>query len=430
MKKTTVIALILVSLMTLGMVVIVQPVHAQAQKYITINADGSITPSSAPLQRVGNLYTLASDENECISVQRNGATLDGNGRSISAIQLDGVINVTVRNFLIMGGGEVQNEHTFAGISLIATSNSIVANNSIIRIYNFLDLTVWDELVVGIFVANSSSNIISANNLVNNWRGMFFQDASYNLIVENNIIYNSTDHYGYGGNSGISFQSASNNTIYHNNFEVNTGQEAGDSYFGSVNVWDYGFPLGGNYWINYLTRYLNVSEIGTSGIGNTSYFIDSLESSYKMNNTDRYPLMEPLNSTFSALQATPPRLSVMSPLSKTYRNSNVSLAFSVAVLSPVKTVNWAGYSLDGEPNITIPISSAAANITIGNMTNGRHQITIYANDTYGNTAAPQTINFTIAKPEPFPTMTVATVLGAVAVIVVVAVLWVYFKKRKR
>jgi hypothetical protein len=50
-----------------------------------------------------------------------------------------------------------------------------------------------------------------------------------------------------------------------------------------NVWDDGYPSGGNYWSDYQTTYPNASEIDSSGIWNTPYVIDA-------NNTDHYPLM--------------------------------------------------------------------------------------------------------------------------------------------
>lgn len=82
----------------------------------------------------------------------------------------------------------------------------------------------------------------------------------------------------------------------------------------------------------------------------------------------------------------------------------------------------GYSLDNQQNVTI-----TGNETIANMTIGLHGIIIYTNDTFGNMGI-TTVNFTIAKPQPFPTLTVTAVSGAVAVAVVAGLL-VYFKKRK-
>jgi hypothetical protein len=97
---------------------------------------------------------------------------------------------------------------------------------------------------------------------------------------------------------------------------------------------------------------------------------------------------------------------------------VSLVFTVD-----KQVNWTGYSLDGEQNVTI-----TGNTTIANMTNGLHSITVYANDTFGNVGASQTITFTIAKPEPFPTATVAAVSTALAAIAFIGLV-LYLRKHK-
>jgi hypothetical protein len=56
-------------------------------------------------------------------------------------------------------------------------------------------------------------------------------------------------------------------------------------YNSTNVWDNGYPSGGNYWSDYQTKYLNATEIDSSSIWNTPYVIDT-------NNTDFYPLMTP------------------------------------------------------------------------------------------------------------------------------------------
>ena len=66
-----------------------------------------------------------------------------------------------------------------------------------------------------------------------------------------------------------------------------------------------------------------------------------------------------------------------------------------------------------------------------LSNGEHNVTVYANDTFGYVYASQTVNFTVALPpeiKPFPTVTVASVSGVLAVIVGAGLL-VYFKKHK-
>jgi hypothetical protein len=115
---------------------------------------------------------------------------------------------------------------------------------------------------------------------------------------------------------------------------------------------------------------------------------------------------------------PPEIKVVSPASQTYNGSSVSLVFTVN-----KPVNWMGYSLDGQDNVTV-----SGNATIAGLSNGLHNVTVYARDELENTGASETVSFTVAKPEPFPaTLVVAPVAS---VVVVGAVLAIYFKKRKR
>ena len=83
----------------------------------------------------------------------------------------------------------------------------------------------------------------------------------------------------------------------------------------------------------------------------------------------------------------------------------------------------GYSLDGKENVTI-----TGNVTLTGFSSGSHNIRAYANDTFGNMGASETVSFTIQQP--FPVATIAAVSVVVAIVVVVAGLLVYQKKHKR
>jgi N-acetylneuraminic acid mutarotase len=113
---------------------------------------------------------------------------------------------------------------------------------------------------------------------------------------------------------------------------------------------------------------------------------------------------------------PPAVAVISPENKKYDANNVSLTFTVN-----KPALWMGFSLDGQETVTI-----TGNTTIAGLSNGSHNLTVYANDTFGNAGASQTIQFTINQPEPFPTTQVA---AAIAATVFGAGLLFYLKKRK-
>jgi hypothetical protein len=114
---------------------------------------------------------------------------------------------------------------------------------------------------------------------------------------------------------------------------------------------------------------------------------------------------------------PPKIKVLSPTNQLYNESSVSLVFTVN-----KPVNWTGYSLDGDENVTV-----TGNTTLTGLTSGLHNVTVYAKDEFGNTGTSETIIFNVAK-EPFPAVPVAA--ASVATIAMVGVgLLVYLKKRK-
>ena len=84
---------------------------------------------------------------------------------------------------------------------------------------------------------------------------------------------------------------------------------------------------------------------------------------------------------------PPKVSFLSAMNQTYNVSSVPVNFTVN-----RAINWTGYSLDGQPVVTID-----GNTTIGNVTNGVHWLTVYVNDTFGNYVTSQALNFTVAMP---------------------------------
>lgn len=366
---------------------------------------------------------LTSDVMGSITVERSNIIFDGGGHAIiggpTEIGIGGLIigslptaptagisylsNVTVKNFRIMG--------SVIGISLWQTSEVTVANNSISGTGN--GILALDQPTAGINVEGGGSNIIMGNNLTNNNNGMRFFQTENNLIIENSIE-NSLNSAGVASYGISLFAGAVKNSIYHNNFiNIHQVYNALSESPSPVNNWDNGYPDGGNYWSDYLTRYVNAKMIDNSGIGNMSYVIDS-------QNKDRYPLMEPFNSTAYLLETTPPKISVLSPLNQTYNESSVSLVFTVD-----KLVNWTTYLLDGKENVTL-----TGNITLTGLSSGLHNITVYAKDSFENIGASEPVTFTVAKePESFPT-TVVAAASVVSVAIVGVGLFCYFRKRNR
>ena len=328
---------------------------------VYILANGTVSPSSAPILRNGSDYTLTGNITSStygIVIQKSNVTIDGAGFTLSGsgqytgeagFNLTGTNHVTIKNTAITnftfgiwlvsssnntvsGNDATANHNGIAldlsssstisdnritsnpddGIALDSSSNNTVSGNNItnsgegVALDSSSNNTVLGNNITnsadGILLASSPSNTISGNNITNNGNGIFFVlsldstvssnnlapsssygtelvfSSSYNTVLGNNIINNT--------NGIVLTPPASGNIIYHNNFVNNTVQASTN---GSANIWDDGYPTGGNYWSNYTgTDFFsgpNQNQIGSDGIGDTPYRIAA-------NNTDDYPLMRP------------------------------------------------------------------------------------------------------------------------------------------
>jgi parallel beta-helix repeat protein len=152
---------------------------------------------------------------------------------------------------------------YMGIGIYESSyNRIFENN----------ITANNDYGIRIFLSSNSSisrNYISANK----GNGVNLYKSSTNNITENRIANN-----GYG----IRLENSSGNNFHHNNFMDNEQQILFITQ-GYANIWDDGYPSGGNYWSDYETRYSSARELDESGVWNSPYVIDK-------DNQDNYPLL--------------------------------------------------------------------------------------------------------------------------------------------
>jgi parallel beta-helix repeat protein len=153
--------------------------------------------------------------------------------------------------------------------------------------NKVDSNIVFKNTDGVFIYDSKDNIVRGNTIATNQKrgvmlgGYLLSEHYYNNTICGNTIWSNK--------IGIDlYQYANYNRIYHNNFIDNEIQANVDE-FTSDNIWDNGYPFGGNYWSDhnppdgYSGPYQN--ETGRDKIGDMPYSIDG-------NNTDRYPLIYP------------------------------------------------------------------------------------------------------------------------------------------
>jgi parallel beta-helix repeat protein len=185
-------------------------------------------------------------------------------------------------------------HYLSGNNNIITGNNISSNNNdgIFMSSNY-DNNITSNIISlnkgrGIYLC-SSSNTITDNDIISNNDDAIYLVSGGNTITDNDIISNNgngitlwSDSNIITGNSiisnsgyGAKFEvSSNNNLIYHNNFIDNTH----NAYDKCTNIWDDGYPSGGNFWSDY-----NGTDSNGDGIGDTPYPILGGD------NEDRYPL---------------------------------------------------------------------------------------------------------------------------------------------
>src|SRR4030065_968202 len=213
---------------------------------VFIRSDGNIDPPPAPIQCSGETYLLLGSFVGNVTIQKDNVVIDGAGYEIESTGI---------------GTE-----TTIGVDVSFRTNVTITN---MQVRGF---------VQGIHLLNSSNCKIVGNNITENVDGIRIDNSTSNLIVGNNITSNRHGTHPFQGN-----------TFYHNNFINSTDKHV---YFDSPNhidIWDNGYPSGGNYWDNYTgvdeKKGPSQNEAGSDGIGDTPHIIE-------LDNKDSYPLEVP------------------------------------------------------------------------------------------------------------------------------------------
>jgi parallel beta-helix repeat protein len=215
------------------------------------------------------------------------------------IQTYDKVNVTVRDSLIAdSGGGIQISYSEGFCAIERNNLSQVDSGILIGWGNPVSGGIINNTIVGknhgtgADLTHFNNGLVEGNYIAAFYDGMYLTDFSYNEVVRNTLTANdgisialmsSNSNIVVGNdilNNGFGIwlsSSSADNVVYQNNFVSNL-QQAHFEPPSFPNIWDNGYPSGGNYWSDY-----NGTDENQDGLGDTGYTICT-------NNTDSYPLI--------------------------------------------------------------------------------------------------------------------------------------------
>jgi parallel beta-helix repeat protein len=143
---------------------------------VYIKSDGTIDPTTAPISKVGDIYTLTGNIYDNVEIQKSGITLDGDGYTVDgtgsgfAIYGTGLTDVTIMDLIV--------KEFYVGIRLDYSSDSMITGNSVSAITRG-GIVIWGS--------PSTGNTISKNTVTNCGFGIILYDGpSNNYILGNEV----------------------------------------------------------------------------------------------------------------------------------------------------------------------------------------------------------------------------------------------------
>jgi parallel beta-helix repeat protein len=179
----------------------VRPASAQAEA-IFINADGSVSPSTAPIGTLDNVtYVLVDNVNGGITVQRSNIVIDGGGYMVTptssgniGFNLTNVDNVTITNTVLVVEYTANAAYGY-GFLLVNTNDSQILGNDI----HASSISVTAFNLTSCFGDNVSNNLETGA-----FYGIALFGSCYNTLFNDSFVVGAVD--------GALLQSSDNNTV--------------------------------------------------------------------------------------------------------------------------------------------------------------------------------------------------------------------------
>jgi len=279
-------------------------------------------------------------------------------------------NVILDGFYIENPGAT----TYHGVFLDTVTNVNVTDcfvnqspaNGIYSVHgshvNIYDCLIDSAGGSGVYLSNSDNVSVFDNFIVDSSNNNIYSSSSeFNTIYENEITRASS--------YGIRLNQCNDHLIYHNNLYLNSIANA-NVVGSSINYWDNGYPMGGNYWDdhnasdNYFGPGQNLT--GYDGVGYDGVVDGNSPDPYVISgeNKDWYPFIEPYDGRNASEWNYFPQIINETPLNK-----------SIDISIFLENVSIDVFDDEGE-NFTVNISGTFINNqTYSNVGNGTYNASI-------------------------------------------------------
>lgn len=213
---------------------------------VTILADGSIYPPTAPMQRNGGTYTLTAPiyteeyGGDGVVIERSDMTLEGAGCGVHGPDWDGngvrlsyVQNVTVRNMTV--SGYVTGVYLLYCSNVNMTGNTVSGNICGIECHRTENITIAQNTVYqsieahNIYLGNDARSQIVNNNISQAMNGIRLYNCTHESIYANNITTIK--------DFGIQLNSSNYTSTYENIIENNKNGIGLDYYSAYNSIFD-------------------------------------------------------------------------------------------------------------------------------------------------------------------------------------------------
>jgi parallel beta-helix repeat protein len=250
--------------------------------YTSVQATVDAASVGATVVVTPGLYTASVVVNKSLTIigDKDPPVFMGGGSGIAITLLSGASGSIVAGITMTGwdtGVLISNAsgcNIYDNIMSMMNANAVVLQGSD-AVGNQVLGNIFEQTAVAVDLGVSSSSSTVSQNVMSLSTVGVKVESSGNTICSNILSENQV---------GLNLTGSDDNVIYHNTFVDNAVQVVVSNSAG--NVWDDGYPSGGNYWSDHISPDVhsgpNQDQVGNDGIVDVPYTIAS-------GSVDRYPL---------------------------------------------------------------------------------------------------------------------------------------------